>query len=532
MKPPSFALVVKVQDNGTGSLSAQATITVNLTNVNEVPAIGNQSFSIAENSANGTNVGTVAASDPDAGQILTYTILSGNTSGAFNINATSGALTVANSAALNYETTPTFSLVVKVQDNGTGTLSSQATVTINLTNGNDAPVITNQTFSIAENSANGTNVGTVIATDPDAGQTLTYSILSGNTAGAFTINSTSGVLTVANGTALNFETTPTFALVVKVQDNGTGSLSAQATITVNLTNVNEVPAIGNQTFSIAENSANGTNVGTVAASDPDAGQTLAYSILSGNTSGAFAISTTTGTITVANSTILNFESNPSFSLVVKVQDNGSGTLSAQATITINLSNVNEAPVINNQAFSIIENSANGTNVGTVLASDPDAGQTLSYSILSGNTSNAFNINSITGVITVANSSALNFETTPSYSLVIKVQDNGAGLLNSQAIITINLTDANDLPVITNQSFSVAENASNGTNIGTIMASDPDAGQILTYFILSGNTSNAFAINAITGQLTVANSTVLNFETTPLFSLLVKVQDNGTVSFSS
>ncbi|MBK7028627.1 MAG: cadherin repeat domain-containing protein [Bacteroidales bacterium] len=97
-------------------------------------------------------------------------MLSGNTSSAFNINATSGALTVANSAALNYETTPTFSLVVKVQDNGTGTLSSQATVTINLTNGNDAPVITNQAFSIAENSANGTNVGTVIATDPDAGK--------------------------------------------------------------------------------------------------------------------------------------------------------------------------------------------------------------------------------------------------------------------------------------------------------------------------------------------------------------------------
>ncbi|MBK7172697.1 MAG: cadherin domain-containing protein [Bacteroidales bacterium] len=529
---PSFALVVIVQDNGTGSLSAQATITVNLTNVNEVPAIGNQTFSIAENSANGTNVGTVAASDPDAGQTLAYSILSGNTSGAFAISTTTGALTVANSTALNYETTPIFSLIVNVQDNGTVSLSSQATVTVNLTNGNDTPVIANQTFSIAENSANGTNVGTVVATDPDAGQTLTYSILSGNTAGAFTINSTSGILTVANGTALNFETTPSFALVVKVQDNGTGSLSAQATITVNLTNVNEVPSIGNQTFSIAENSANGTNVGTVAASDPDAGQTLAYSILSGNTSGAFAISTTTGALTVANSPALNFESNPSFSLVVKVQDNGSGTLSAQATITVNLSNINEVPVINNQAFSIIENSANGTNVGTVLASDPDAGQTLSYSILSGNTSSAFNINSITGVITVANSSALNFETTPSYSLVIKVQDNGAGLLNSQAVITINLTDANDLPVISNQAFSIAENSSNGSIVGNIIATDPDAGQSLTFSILSGNTSSAFSINTSTGQLTVANSSVLNFEAIPSFSLLVKVQDNGTVSLSS
>jgi len=86
---------------------------------------------------------------------------------------------------------------------------------------------------------------------------------------------------------------------VKVQDNGTPSLGSQATVIVNLTDVNEVPVIANQTFSIAENSANGTSVGTVVASDPDAGQTLTYSILSGNTSGAFALNASTGVFDVA-----------------------------------------------------------------------------------------------------------------------------------------------------------------------------------------------------------------------------------------
>ncbi|MBL0135866.1 MAG: cadherin repeat domain-containing protein [Chitinophagaceae bacterium] len=128
------------------------------------------------------------ASDPDAGQTLTYSILSGNTGGAFAINASSGALSVATSSALNFETTPSFTLVVKVQDNGTGSLSNQANITITLTNVNEVPVIANQTFAIAENSANGSAAGTVVATDPDAGQTLTYSILSGNTNGAFSIN--------------------------------------------------------------------------------------------------------------------------------------------------------------------------------------------------------------------------------------------------------------------------------------------------------------------------------------------------------
>jgi len=180
----------------------------------------------------------------------------------FALNASTGALTVANSTVLNFETTPTFSLIVKVQDNGTPSLGSQASVTVNLTDVNQAPVIANQTFSIAENSANGTAVGTVVASDPDAGQTLTYSILSGNSSGAFALNTSTGALTVANSTVLNFETTPTFSLIVKVQDNGTPSLGSQATVTVNLTNVNEAPVIANQTFSIAENSANGTAVGT------------------------------------------------------------------------------------------------------------------------------------------------------------------------------------------------------------------------------------------------------------------------------
>ncbi|MFM9963794.1 MAG: Calx-beta domain-containing protein, partial [Planctomycetaceae bacterium] len=96
-----------------------------------------------------------------------------------------------------------------------------------------APVVNDQTFSINENSANNTVVGTVIATDP--GDVLTYSILSGNTGGAFAINSSSGQLTVANSAVLDFETTPSFSLTVRVQD--AGGLSDTATITINLNNL-------------------------------------------------------------------------------------------------------------------------------------------------------------------------------------------------------------------------------------------------------------------------------------------------------
>ena len=71
-------------------------------------------------------------------------------------------------------------------------------------------------------------------------------------------------------------------------------------------------------------------------------------------------------------------------------------------MTINLNNLNEAPVVNDQSFSVNENAANGTVVGTVVASDPDAGDTLGYAITAGNTGGAFAINASTGEITVNN----------------------------------------------------------------------------------------------------------------------------------
>ena len=93
------------------------------------PNISNQSFSVDENSVNGTVVGTVFASDPD-GDSLSYAITGGNTSGAFAINAGNGQLTVANSVALDYETITQFGLTVQVAD--PDGLDDSATITVAL----------------------------------------------------------------------------------------------------------------------------------------------------------------------------------------------------------------------------------------------------------------------------------------------------------------------------------------------------------------------------------------------------------------
>src|SRR5262249_39732795 len=150
-----------VANDGSGSVG----VLLNTTPFNRPPVIGDQGFNVAENSPSGTVVGTVAASDPDDGQALSYQITAGNTGGAFALDGSTGRITVANPAALDFETPPVFTLAVLVSDNGSPARSTTAAITIRLDDiaelPNRPPSIGAQLFFIDENAANGTVVGTV-----------------------------------------------------------------------------------------------------------------------------------------------------------------------------------------------------------------------------------------------------------------------------------------------------------------------------------------------------------------------------------
>ena len=287
---------------------------------------------IAENSANGTVIGTVTGVDPDPGSTLSYSLLDG-AGGRFAINATTGALTVANAALLDFESAASHAITVRVTDE-LG-LTFDKAFTINLTNVNDAP--SNATLSgatIAENAANGTVVGTVTGVDQDAGASLSYSLVD-SAGGRFAINASTGQLTVANGSALDYDTTPSHAITVRVTDQG--GLTLDKAFTINLTNVNEAPSGASLSGgTVTENAANGTVVGTVTGSDPDAGASLSYSLLD-NAGGRFAINAGNGQLTVADGALLDYEAATSHAVTVRLTDQGG--LTFDQAFTINLTNV-------------------------------------------------------------------------------------------------------------------------------------------------------------------------------------------------
>ncbi len=97
--------------------------------------------------------------------------------------------------------------------------------------------------------------------------------------------------------------------------------------------------------------------------------------------------------------------------------------------------------------------------------------------------------------------------------------------NKEAIASVSLIP-NQSPVIDDQGLSVDENSANGIVVGTVTGSDPEGGS-LQYAIIGGNTDGAFAIDATTGEITVANSDALDFETMPIFNLTVAaIDDHG------
>lgn len=208
---------------------------------------------------------------------------------------------------------------------------------------NSPPSAGDQSFSVDENTANTTSVGSIVAADPNVPPgSLSFSLTGGSGDTAFAVSST-GEITVADFTQLDYETATAFDLEILVTDDA--GATDTATITINLNPLNDnVPVIANQTREVDENAANGTLVGAViVASDADLpGDTLTFTEAGGTGSAAFDI-TSTGQIVVANQSLLNFETNPSYTLDVIVDDNKGST--ATATVTINLNDLVESMVV-------------------------------------------------------------------------------------------------------------------------------------------------------------------------------------------
>jgi hypothetical protein len=148
--------------------------------------------------------------DVDANDQLTYSITTVSTP--FGIVSTTGRVFVKN-ASLNFERTQSYIVTIRVTDSGN--LFASAPITVAVLNVNDPPFFAGTSVSIAENSADGSNIGPPLsAVDEDLGEIFSWTVVSGGD-GVIGIHPTTGQLTQL-AAALDFEATRTYVLTVQV----------------------------------------------------------------------------------------------------------------------------------------------------------------------------------------------------------------------------------------------------------------------------------------------------------------------------
>ncbi|SIS42529.1 hypothetical protein SAMN05421766_101856 [Zobellia uliginosa] len=354
--------------------------------------------------------------------------------------------------------------------------------------------------TLDENPQKGDLVGTV-QTDVS---TTNFNIVSQAPAGALSIDGSTGELTVANATLFDFETHPTITATVTA-DNAENS----ASITINLNNVNEVSG-QNLEVTIDENPAEGQVIGSL----QTIGNASGFAITSQTPSGAMGIDFNSGELTVLDAALFDFETNPVLTATVSIEDADN-----PVTVTVNLENVIEVTA-QDLTVSIDENPTDGQILGTVQA---NSNSTLAFSFTSQSPMGAMAIDAATGELTVIDPNLFDFETNPVITAEISVTD---GAETATATATINLNDVDEVSA-TNTDLTIDENPSNGDVVGTIQAS----GSNVTYTITFQNPAGAFTIDQNTGELSVADETLFDFETNPNMLATISVS-NGTETVSA
>lgn|GEM_PF-3432479 len=467
-----------------------------------------------------------ALTNPAALSFLPTSITSG---GLLNSVAYSYAPAAVNLDFMRPGDTLTITYQVKVND---GTVDSNVqNVVFTITGTNDAPVAVVDSYTTAQNTTlNATAPIGLLSNDFDFdGPPISVSAINGVPAnvGVPVVLTKGTVVVQANGAMVylpNVNVTGIETFNYTITD---GSLSSSANVTIAIVGVNQLPIATTDFISGARNAT--VNFGVLGNDfDPD-GNSFSITHVNG-----VAMSPTTvivlahGTLTFNNaSAAFNFDYSPNINYVgfesfsYRITDSQGGV--ASASVLINVSNTNVAPVANDDSFSGNKNVSISGNVLTNPVADSDADGDILTANLATLPAN--------GTVSLLFNGSFTYTPNVNYvgpdSFTYQVSDGRGGTDIGQVNLTV--LPASTAPTVAPQTFSVAENSIAGAIVGTVLASDLD-GNSLTYSLIGGSPN--FAINATTGQITVMNTATLDFETTPTYNLTVNVFDGTATSAAS
>ncbi|WP_052134768.1 cadherin domain-containing protein [Sphingomonas sp. 37zxx] len=528
-------IIVAVTDASGATIEERFSVTVE--DENEAPGavmLTLVTAGLAENSAAGGVVGTIAAFDPDTDDVLQYT-LEGDAGGRFTLDPLTNELRVGASAVFDYESEPVVTIVVRATD--AGGLVRRESIDITIADVNEAPV----GFDIAggtilENAAAGSLVATVAALDGDRGDVIGYSLLD-DADGRFVIDASSGEIRVAAGAVLDHETAASHLLTLLATDSG--GLSFEANMVVIVGDVDEAPTgLSLSGGSTVAGAPGGALVGTLAAIDPE-GDVLRYALID-DAGGRFLIDAATGVIRVAPSAVLSHAVG-NYAITAAATDAGGQSVAQSFAITVRAAPNpfdGDNPDARANVF-LVDNAAGGLAATTRITNFGDRDIIVTTrSIVDGNGDGIIVGNSKARTIDVGTSKLSITSTTGAAMWSLEydgaVVNNGVTYhVYSKIGSVAGKLDLFPQSQPTNFTLAmtggtIAENAGQGTQVATIVA---DTEGSVTY-VLTADAGGRFAIDPVSGALTVAAGAIIDYEAAAMHQVTVSAQNAAGVAVTT
>lgn len=557
----TYSMVVTAYDGVAGGQrkSGSLNVKVNVIDANDNSPVFDKNVyevTVSEDVSSGTTLTQVHASDSDQG--LNGEVVYGLSAqtikeypNAFDINNKTGEVYVF--TALDYEAVETYNLVVTARDRGPSSVPSHAKVVVKVQDINDhPPMITINSLTgsgqpeVMENAGEGVFIAHVTVEDKDKGEGgQTSCDVDRRVQGDFVLEKLyKNRFKVLTKRSFDREASPEYNLIIQCVDHGVPPLSTSVTYKVKILDDNDnAPEFQSQNYSrnLRENNTLNVPLLRVNATDRDAGKNAEITYhLSANAQDMLAIDSKTGVVTAQG--VFDHEVMSTFQFEIIATDQGDVSKFSTANVILNILDINdEAPVFSQKYynFGTFENQPNGTEIGTISASDPDDPpfNTFKYS-LDPNRSDlsVFQINEVSGRITTKR--VLDREHQAAYYLVAVATDTAYPYLSSTANVTIYVADKNDnAPMILhpnhdNHTVQLSSYSPRGHTFYKIVAKDADLGSNarLTFSFGKGNHYEAFDIDPSTGVISVKGDLQsINLDS---YHLLIMVKDGGIPSKSA
>lgn len=419
-----------------------------VTQENTSPKVTLAPSTVAENEPVGTEVGQLGVTDGGPVGEYQFSLVAGP-GGGDNASFTLSGRSLLTAASFDYEADNEFSIRVRATDRSRTTFEQFFTVTVTDINENTAPTdIALSNASVAENEPVATTVGALSATDADAGDTHTFTLVAGagdDDNASFQVDGSA----LRTNAVFDFETESSYSIRIQADDGQGGTFEEQFTVTV--TDAADAPTdISLSSASVAEGMPLATTVGTLSATDPDTGDTHAFTMAAGTGDTDNASFTVTPGGALKTNAVFDFETTSSHAIRVRATDQGGTFFEKQFTITI--TNANEAPTdVSVTPSTVDENQPVGSTVGTLASIDPDTGDTFTYTLEAGAGDGDNGSFTITAGGLLKTNATFDSESDSSYSIRVRTTD--AGGLHVEKALTITVSNVNEAPVATDNSYA-------------------------------------------------------------------------------